>query len=103
MIDNDPTAQLLQVKLQQLPAYVLGVAAMAIPPLLFVFKRNEQLLYGAIEIIFCAILGFLAAQSITVNKDNNATAFIAFFSAMYVGARGWQNVVEAWEAKKQKP
>jgi len=78
--------------LKTLPSFVLGLISAIVPVLLFLFKRTHQFLYGVCEIVFCIVLGLVATFRII--SDSDIVGWLAFLSAMYVGARGWQNAVE---------
>ena len=81
--------------LAQMPLFAFGLICLGVPIGLYFFKKKRQRLYGIIEIIFAIFLGFVAAVKITEPiKTDSVAAWLAFFSALYVGSRGWQNAID---------
>ncbi len=82
--------------LASIPLFILGIMTLGIPIMLYAFKQANQFLYGVCEVLFSIVLGFLSAIKLTTDTEvDRLVALLAFFSAMYVGARGWQNINDA--------
>lgn len=72
--------------------FALAAVTLIVPYLLYQFKKLRQTVYGACELIFATILGFLSAIRIVNNTQlDEVVAIFSFLSALYVGSRGWQN------------
>lgn len=89
----------LQDAMTELSPFLLGALTIALPVALFLFKLRSALYYAVCEVLFSVCLGLASAVKLNARIDV-ASSVLAFVAALYVGARGWQNIYDAVKVKK---
>jgi hypothetical protein len=93
-------------KLNPLQTHItVGLIVIALGLATYNLKKNNQLVYGAIELVFAFAAGVQTATQIvwTMPPAQGAGYLVALGASVYVVSRGLNNIDEARAKKRQKP